>query len=89
LLLSCPDEACSGFRDDLSLIPRRTGLHKPGLPANGEVLLQGQRADEELLGGHGEELGLVAGSVGVKERLVVLLSEAAQALNSREQTSTH
>jgi hypothetical protein len=56
---------CCWFWDDLSLIPRRTDLHEPVIAGNstkdaeeiGGVLLQGQRAVEELLGGHGEVRG--------------------------------
>ena len=42
------------------------------------MLLEGEGAVEELLGGHGEELGLVLRAVGVEEGFVALLGEAAQ-----------
>jgi len=50
----------------------------------GGALLQGLRGGRRTPGGHGEELGLVAGSVGAKERLVTLLGEAAQSLGFPE-----
>ena len=44
----------------------------------GDVLLEGKGTVEELLGCHGEELGLVRRAVGVEEGFVALIGEAAQ-----------
>ena len=44
----------------------------------GGMLLEGKGTVEELLGGHGEELGLVLRAIGVEEGFVTLLGEAAQ-----------
>ena len=43
----------------------------------GGMLLKGEGAVEELLGGHGEELGLILPTVSIEEGFMAFLGEAA------------